>query len=149
MGAGERAAGDKNINLFSFSGVAGEESINSKKFLGAIGLTKDESAATPSLPVFEDLKKHKKEIQSYATLLVVQCNLKIDGVIYPPFQSSYRHVRTEKVGTGFKRMHILLFSAYKKDVEAQPNVLMICLAFFSVPVVLFRGRFHLQNLRGA
>lgn len=73
MGAGERGAGDKNINPFSFSGVAGEESINGKKFLGAIGLTKDESAVTPSLPVFEDLKKHKKEIQSYATLLVVQC----------------------------------------------------------------------------
>ncbi|MED4940558.1 hypothetical protein [Heyndrickxia coagulans] len=54
-------AGDKNINPFSFSGVAGEESINGKKFLGAIGLTKDESAVTPSLPVFEDLKKHKKK----------------------------------------------------------------------------------------
>ncbi|WP_061574569.1 hypothetical protein [Heyndrickxia coagulans] len=76
MGAGERGAGDKNINPFSFSGVAGEESINGKKFLGAIGLTKDESAVTPSLPVFEDLKKHKKEIQSYATLLVVQCEFK-------------------------------------------------------------------------
>ncbi|MDT9754835.1 hypothetical protein ABEO47_00985 [Heyndrickxia faecalis] len=69
-------AGDKDINAFSLSGVDSAESASGKKILGAIGFSKDDSAPAPPLHDFEDLRKHKKEIQSYATLLVVRCEFK-------------------------------------------------------------------------
>ncbi|KWZ83426.1 hypothetical protein HMPREF3213_01202, partial [Heyndrickxia coagulans] len=83
MGAGERGAGDKDINAFSLSGVDSAESASGKKILGAIGFSKDDSAPAPPLHDFEDLKKHKKEIQSYATLLVVRCECELPTTYQP------------------------------------------------------------------